>query len=906
MARSRKGNRSASARTDGSTSVSRNNSAAPAVSATNGMSDALVTAPSATGSTGSGSNSWRRHITGKRILLGISVVVLLLAITGFLYVYITIQKALPTTDGAARLEGLSTSATVTRDKYGVPHIMAANVEDLYAAQGYVHAQDRLFQMFYYRQLGEGKLAEVFGPPAAYPDIFLRTIGLRRAAEAEWKQMSPEVQKAVQAYSRGVNAFLHTHSDSLPLEFTLLGAKVADWQPVDTIAFGKVMAWDLSGNWDQELAMSDLQARLGPERAAQLFPPYPSEGPFIVPSANSGGVMGKGSGIGDQGSVSSGLITDPRSLIPDPSSSLQAFHEKVQPWLPNTGISGLGSNNWVIDGAKSATGKPLLSNDPHLSVQNPSIWYEVHLSTTDGKYDAAGFGFAGVPGIITGHNQNIAWGVTNVEGDVQDLFIEKLDPTGHPGQYQSSDGWKPMQITTETITIKDTEPMTQVIRFTNHGPLLSDALTTISSTLGMSLTQPISLTAGMPLTQPIAFQWTAAKPGHIIEAVFALQTASNWQEFRAALSKWNAPGQNFVYADTKGNIGYQMTGDQPIRKKGNGKAPVPGWTGEYDWSGYVPFDDLPRAYNPPEHFIATANNKNFGPDYKYPIEGYWAPPWRISRILEMLKAKDKLSVGDFKTMLMDTNSLMARHVAPILAKLKPDPAQTVEITAVNLLKNWDGNISADSPAAAIYEVTIQNAISETLADDLGDNFYPEYLDSAGSEVLRSLESLVDKPKDPFWDKTDTSAHEKRDDILLASLTDAVRDLTGAIGPDPNEWTWGKLHTILPRHTFGSQPLISSIFNLPSLPLGGDGTTVSVGGYDLLVPYSVISHQSYRMIIDVGDWSKSLGIYAGGQSGQPYSKHWGDMFSNWQQGAFDPMFYSKTDIEANKEGVLTLNP
>jgi penicillin G amidase len=494
--------------------------------------------------------------------------------------------------------------------------------------------------------------------------------------------------------------------------------------------------------------------------------------------------------------------------------------------------------------------------------------------------------------VTGHNRDIAWGVTNTSADTQDLFIEKLDPAGHPGQYLSPDGWKPLQVITETIMVKGDQPITQTIRFTGHGPLISDALTAISATIGTTI------------QEPLAFQWTASKPGHIMEALLGLQQAHNWQEFRAALSKWSVPGQNFVYADRQGNIGYQMTGDQPIRKKGDGTQPVPGWTGEYDWSGYVPFDDLPRSYNPPEHFIATANNKSFGPGYKYPIEGTWAPPWRISRILEMLKAKDKVSVDDFRVMLTDTHSLMARHIAPLIAALKPSDVRAQ--AAVKLLAGWDGDLTVDSVPATIYEVTVQKALSETFSDELGADLFAEYLGGNGSSVLQAFELLIDKPNDPFWDRTDTPARENRDAILELALNDALSELTSGLGDDMTTWQWGKVHTITPRHTFGSQPIISGIVNLSSLPLGGDGTTVSVSGFELLAPYDIRVHQSYRMIIDVGDWNKSLAIFATGESGQPYSKHWGDMFAAWDNGEFNPLLYDPKQIEAAKEGVLTLTP
>ncbi len=419
-----------------------------------------------------------------------------------------------------------------------------------------------------------------------------------------------------------------------------------------------------------------------------------------------------------------------------------------------GLKELGSNNWVVSGQKSATGAPLLSNDPHLALRNPSPWYQVHLSTTDGKYDVVGFGFASAPGVVTGHNQNIAWGVTNTEVDVQDTFIEKLDPAGHPNQYMVGDKWEPMQLITETINVKGADPVTQTVRLTRHGPILNDAST-------------ITTTVGVSITDSIAMQWTAAQPGHLLESVYALQTASNWQEFRAALSKWDVPGQNFVYADKKGNIGYQMTGNVPIRKKGDGSAPVPGSTGEYDWNGFIPFDELPRAYNPPEGYIATANNKPFGAGYKYQIPGHWAPPWRIDRITEMitgmLKSKGKLSVDDFKTMLMDTKSPIAKKFGSVLATLKPTGDKEKQI--VSMFTGWDGDLKAESVPAAAYEFVIRNVISETFADELGTNLFGEYVVVGGNSTQRALENLLDSPNDPLWDSTvTTGTKEVRDDIL----------------------------------------------------------------------------------------------------------------------------------------------
>lgn len=804
----------------------------------------------------------KRRVNWRRVLLigGIALLVLLAGGAG--YIYWQVQRTLPTTSGAIKFSMLTAPVTITRDTYGVPHIVAANVKDLYAAQGYVHAQDRLFQMFLFRAVAQGRLAELLSPSEVQTDKFSRTVGFYRAAQAELAQTAPEVRDALQAYANGVNEFIRTHIDSLPLEFGLIGAKMEEWQPVDTLAFGKLEAYDLSQDWANELLASDLRKNLGAATAAQLLPGYPAAAPVIVPGANSG-----------------------------TSPELEAYNKNIRPLLINLGLEGLGSNNWVVAGSKSVTGKPLLANDPHLAVRNPSIWYQMQLTTSDGKYDVTGFSFASAPGIITGHNRNIAWGVTNVGGDVQDLYVEKLDPTGHPGQYQNGDKWVPLQLITETIKVRDAEPVTQTVRLTERGPILSDVFTS-DDPLGKSVDRPFSL------------QWSALKPGRLFEAVYGLQTASNWNEFRAALSKWSVPGQNFVYADQQGNIGYQMTGDYPVRKKGDGSVPVPGYSGEYGWTGVVPYDSLPRAYNPPGGYIATANNSPFPPGSNPPVRGNYAPPYRIQRIIEMLKAKDKLSVDDFKAMQLDTRSVLARNIAPKLAALKALDDRTKQ--AVAMFKNWDGDIEADSVTASIYEATLQRTLTETLSDDLGSDSFVDYVSTQGSQALMAIDDLMNKPNDPLWDRKDTPQKETRDDILLLSLTAALDDLTGAVGSNMQDWTWGKLHTITPAHPFGGQPIIGGLFNLPTSPIGGDNTTVSVGSFNMADPFAVTSHQSYRMILDTSNWSNSVAIYLNGQSGQPGSKHFGDFLPAYLRGDYNPLLFTPADVQGNKEATLTLQP
>ena len=828
----------------------------------------------------------RRLSMRRKILFGVLITLLLAVGGGALWAYTTVQRTLPTLTGTVRFPGLSAPVTVTRDLYGVPHIVAANAEDLYAAQGYVHAQDRLFQMFFFRVQGQGRLAELLSPTFVDSDRVIRTLGFHRAAEAELPTLPPDVRANLDAYARGVNEFVRTHQDSLPLEFVLSGAKFEEWQPVDTLAFGKLQAWDLTDTWDDDLVMSDLIAKVGQERATQLVPPYPADGPTIV------------SMVGQSKPENATLRGKPASSAPAAEflPLVQFYREKTRLALPGTGLGDVGSNNWALSGDKTTTGKPLLANDPHLNVRNPSPWYQVHLSTSDGEIDVAGFGFAGAPGIVTGHNRDIAWGVTNTGADVQDVFIEKLDPAGHPGQYLSEGGnWQPLKMLTETIEVKGGVPVTHVVRFTHHGPILSDPF--LQATV-VSPTMPF----GETITDVISLQWTAHPPGRIIEAVFDLQTASNWQEFRAALEKWDVPGQNFVYADREGNIGYQMTGKLPVRKGGDGLAAIPGWTGEGEWTGTLPFGQMPTAYNPPEGYVASANNKPFS-DPNLKILGYWSAPWRIKRIQELLNAKEKFSVEDMEAMLKDTVSPLSKKWLPVLSGLKP--AGEREKALVQMLSGWDGDLKAESAPAAVYEFVARQALTQTFADDLGDNLFASYV-RRGNSPMRALELLLDKPDDPLWDRVDTTQRERRDDTLGLALTAALGDLDAVMGDNMADWQWGKAHVVVPSHPFGGQPLIGGLFNLSPHPLGGDISTVSVAGFPLYGGFVTSLHQSYRMIVDTEDWNNSRAIYATGQSGQPFAKHWGDMYDKWRAYEYNPLLYAPERIREEEGAVLVLQP
>jgi len=537
---------------------------------------------------------------GSLLMLAIVLVTALIA----LIIYWLIYRPLPGINGTVRVKGLRDRVEVIRDRWGIPHIYAGNEEDLFFAQGYVHAQDRLWQMEVHRRLASGTLAEILGGIALEADRFSRIIGFRRAAQADLALLDEETRRYLEAYSRGVNAFIETHRSRLPLEFTLLRHKPAPWTPLDTAAFAKFMGWALSCNWESELLRASLIEILGPERAAELEPPYPESNPIIIQSSKF---------KAQSSNISTGIN---RQDVATTLSGLSKVQRKVA-CFSSSGGTGEGSNNWVINGARSVTGKPLLANDPHLSPMMPSIWYENHL--VGGDFAVTGASMPGIPGVVLGHNHRIAWGATNAYPDVQDLYLERLRTTssGCP-EYEFRGKWERAQVVREEIKVRGRrEPVVEEVVITRHGPIISGLLTGEAP--------------------PLALRWVGHQPSPMLQSL-RFNRARNWEEFVASLRSWSVPAQNMVYADVEGNIGYYMAGQVPIRAKGLGLVPVPGWTGEYEWTGYIPFEELPQAYNPPTGYIASANNKIVGEDYPYFLTLEPLPGYRARRIVDLIEAR----------------------------------------------------------------------------------------------------------------------------------------------------------------------------------------------------------------------------------------------------------------------------
>ena len=772
--------------------------------------------------------------------------------------------------------GLTAPVHVYRDDHGIAHIYAENADDLFFAQGYVHAQDRMWQMEFWRHIAQGRVSEIVGEPGLENDMFIRTSGWNRIAAANtayYEQELPEAMAALTAYSAGVNAYLIENKDDIAISQRILGLvgepwELEPWQPIDSIGWGVVMGWDLGGNWDNELTRARLYATLGQEATDELVPGYPFDTrPVIAPTSQLATAAGSSAGLAAAPAVDWTRVST--KLIGRPPGAL------------GTGPL-LGSNNWVVGGQHTASGLPLLANDPHLGIQMPSIWYQVGLHAPG--WDVTGFSFAGIPGVIVGHNERIAWGVTNVGPDVQDLYIERVNPD-NPNQYEYMGEWRDFNVIEEVIKVNGGEDVVLTVRETLHGPVISDVLDD----------QP----------DVLALRWTAGSgPSRILQSVLSINQAQNFDEFREALRYWDIPSQNFVYADVDGNIGYQTPSLIPIRTNGQGMVPVPGWTGEYEWEAYIPFEELPTLYNPEQGYIVTANHAVVDEAYPYFIARDWASGDRGQRITDMIEqaiAEGPIDADDFARIHSDSYSLRAAAYVPLLTGLSSDDAAVQR--ALDTLGQWDYQERRDSVGASLFEIFYMRLAHNVLADDVGE----ENVSDAYSTIY--FHQLAQDTAARWWDDATTPETESREDILLRSLAEAVTWLSENLGGDMDEWTWGRLHTA----TFASTPLgesgigpIESLVNRGPFPADGGSDLVNANNWSWAEPAAVRSHPSMRMIVDMSDFDASRWVIPTGQSGHPFNAHYDDQIELWLNGEYLPMRSSRAAVEDAAVDHLLLQP
>lgn len=828
-----------------------------------------------------------------RIALGAlaTVVVLVGLVSGV--AYIEVQRTLPQTEGTIKLPGLEQPVSVVRDQWGVPHISAHGLDDLAYAQGYVTAQDRLFQMVENRAIAQGRLAELFGPGSdnslVDADTFLRTLNLYQSAQTELFSIDPLVRGELQSYADGVNAFISSHAgnsltNSLPLEFKTLGIAPEPWKPVDSLAYGRVVALSLDENWHTKYARAMVLAKVGPDVTNALYPSYPSTNPTLFTANGLAAPITAASPLAQTSPARLSVTPQARDAAAAlANSSIMRGADVVQQLLGGL-TDALGSNDWVIDGTKTVTGEPLLANDPHLGINMPSIWYEIGLR--GGGMDVIGYSFPGDPGVVIGHNDRIAWGVTNVGADDTDLYLETLDPTGHPGQYLSDGQWLPLQTRQETIKIRGEKPITITVRSTRHGPLLNDAVSNLKG------------------TPPVALKWTALQSGYSFAGFFQIDFAHTWQEFLQGVSNISI-SQNFVYADVDGNIGYRMSGLLPIRSADNDLLPVDGSTSAHDWKGYVPQEQMPILFDPPTHMIVTANNQIVPHDAAVYVTANWDHGYRARRITDLLTAKATYSVGDFENIQADVKNIPAATLAPQLVSAGNGAGGDAALGA-KLLSGWDDTMSRDSVAAAVFEVTAGNLLRDTIEPALGNDLYGIYRGNySPSGVFNALLNLSAKPTAPF-----ASSAQDMQAKMAQALAQSVGQLRSRFGEDTSKWQWGKLHEARFAHPLATVSPLNLIFGVSPLERPGDSVTVNVGGdggFSADAPnYDQKTVSSMREIIDLSNLDNSVWITTTGESGEPFSGHYSDLIPLWDQNKYQQMDYSPDTLTAAHIHVLTLKP
>jgi penicillin G amidase len=755
------------------------------------------------------------------------------------------QATLSTVRGSLKVAGLEQPVNVFRDRWGVAHIYAQNQHDLFFAQGFVAAQDRLFQMELWKRSGQGRLAEVLGPSALPRDINARLLSYRGDMKAEYESYAPDTQRILEAFTAGINAYIERRllpgGPGLPLEFQLAGFKPEPWKPENCL--NRMAAFSMTGNAFDELDDAQAVNAVGADAASLLFDFDP-----------------------------------PVKLQPAPGANLSDFSPALLRHLvgSDTRIEfprhpPEGSNNWTVSGKLTRTGKPLLANDPHRVIAEPSLRYMVHLVAPG--WDVIGAGEPGLPGVALGHNRNIAWGFTIFGLDQQDLYVEDLNPSDS-SQYKTRRGWAQMQVRKETFGVRGGASVQVDLKFTRHGPVLwKDG------------------------KRALALRWVGAEPGTAgYLGSLAVDRAQNWQEFEAAMPRWKVPSENIVYADRAGNIGEHSTGLAPLRKTWTGLLPVPG-SGGYEWSGFVPNAELPHQYNPPAGFVATANHKMIPEGYPYKVGYSWEPPYRFQRITQVLqraRTGNKLDMQAMQSLQCDVLSLPALQFIELLRQATAHQKPTA---ASQLLLHWNGEVERDSAAAALYEVWLQIVTRETVNLAVPPAARTMMEDWSPHQVLTFLEGSGDQSTDKLV--------ATRNVMLRKSLEEAWSEMEKLQGPDPAHWSWGQMHHARFRHPLDQMPGAAALTDPNSVERPGDDYTVNATGYPL-GSFDQISGASYREILDLNDWDHSVAVNVPGQSGQPGSPHYSDLIPLWSEGKYFPLLYSREAVEKAAADRLVLQP
>jgi penicillin amidase len=759
-------------------------------------------------------------------------------------------------DGELSLRGLEGPVEILRDRWGVPHVYATSEHDVLFAQGVVHAQDRMAQMELNRRFAAGRLAEIFGAAVLPADRAARILGFARMAARDWEASDREQKSALRAYSDGVNAWLGHPDLPRPLELALAMHRPEPWSPIDCLAYGRMMSWQLTRGWAHAVVRANLVAAAGPAMAAELDVEEDPGHPVHLPR-----------GI------------EVNRLPPDGA-------------FPGSGRlrhRGIGSNAWAVSPGRTTTGGALLANDMHMPLFVPSFWYEVHL--VGGGLEVSGVSLPGIPMVMAGHNGRIAWGMTLAHTDVEDAFVERFHPDD-PHRYEVDGLWVPADVRREVIRVRGRPgPENLDVVTTRHGPVISDALPAVG--------------------QRLALRSTALEPSASAAAWSHLNRAGNWDDFTDALRLMETPPLNVCYADVDGNIGYRTAGKVPIRSSGDGRLPARGWTGEGEWIGFVPFDEMPHALNPAQGFIASCNHRIAPEGYPYHLGACYLNGWRARRVVEWIEEKGRLSAEDCRTLQNDVLCLPGLELVRRLEGLSSDDPDVR--LALGVLRSWDGRMDADSVGAAMYGVArfalVRLMLEPTLGKTLTDRFMGTGFDPLVNQAnefyghdTKVLLRLLDRPESEW-----IRGAGGREALLLAGLKQAVGYLGRRLGPEPSEWRWGRIHGAVFSHALGSVPALAAVFNLGPFPVGGDTDTANQTAMMPDAPYEARAWApTFKQVIDLSDLSRSVIIHAPGQSGQPASPHYSDLLEPWLRGELHPMLWTRSQVQTHTLNRQWLRP
>jgi penicillin amidase len=862
----------------------------------------------------------------RRITTGLAIVVAVAVVAGAVTGVVAVRRSFPETSGRAVLPGLSAPVTVERDADGIPTIIASDARDLFMAQGYVHAQDRFWEMDFRRHVTAGRLSELFGSSSLGTDRFIRTLGWRRVAEQELALLDEPARLMLEAYADGVNAWIGGRRGSaLSLEHAMLpltgaaGYRPEPWTPADSLAWLKAMAWDLRSNMETELERGRLMMLdLGPGRSwADLYPgfdatTYPTilpwggavvDGRFVPATGDTAPATGVPafarpiSGSTKEHGASAVSVTADRDAVGAALDAMRIAFASAPELLGDGSGPGIGSNSWAIAPERSATGGALLANDPHLGPSQPSLWYQVRLRcapVTDAcPYDVAGYSFSGMPGIIIGHNAAVAWAFTNLGPDVADMVVERIEGDS----VMTAGGPVAIEVRTETIRVAGGDDVQLIVRTTPNGPLLSD----VSDDTRELTSGPLTGDDGAEYA--VALRWTALDPGRTANAVPGLMTARDFASFRRAAADFEVPSQNLVYADRAGNIAYQAPGRIPVRAGHDGTVPVPGWTGVAEWTRFLAFDELPYTLNPPSGMIVTANQLVLPPGSTPFLHVDVSAGQRGGRIVDLLSDRTDLTLDDLAAVQLDNHNTNAATLVPRLLALPSDHAGVNVVQ--ELLAGWDFQDDADSAASAAFNATWRALLARTFHDELPEWAWP----SGGGRWWEIVRGLLDDPSNAWWHDDSLPQRQTRDDVLRLAMADAHTELSDVLGPDPSGWRWGELHTLTLTHaSFGTSGIgvIERLFNRGPLETSGGTDIVNSNSWSAVDGYEVNWVPSMRMLMDLSDLDAGRWIHLTGQSGRPFHRHYTDQAERWRDGDYAPMSFTPAATAARAERTLRLQP